>query len=478
MKKNGKKLMAVLLSAAMAVSLSACGQKQAETSGTTQGAADTSKAETPKTDDKAAETAAEKSGEVETVTLKLGFNGDFLTMPEAVLGAAERLNERYEAEGKNLKIEFETDYQTIDNSEYHNNIVFAHKSGDAPDIFICDADVAGFVKAGCVLDITDVMSDAFVEGVFTPTMVDGKAYAMPFDLPLRVIYYSNKDLADIGWSQEEIDALPVKIREGEFTLEQFMDLCAEVVEKGGAEYGLVHRPGAGNDFFDMLNAWGGQYYDETGQLVFDEAGITRFFQNIYDNANTTKITPPNLNQLGWDTINKMVGTGEAFAYYGPMFSATYVAQAAGLTTEEFARNETFVLFPKSEFTDAPFGTVAPQMMAISADTKYPDVCKDIFRELAGESNDLLAKHAGTIYTLSCIKAANENTNITENPILKNVTYMADYAKSVPAINNLSSLKSEMFTQIVSLELGQTTPEKAVKDLKTQIELNIDDVIFK
>ena len=68
--------------------------------------------------------------------------------------------------------------------------------------------------------------------------------------------------------------------------------------------------------------------------------------------------------------------------------------------------------------------------------------------------------------------------MTENPILKNVTYMADYAKSVPAINNLSSLKSEMFTQIVSLELGQTTPEQAVADLKTQIELNVDNVIFK
>ena len=257
-----------------------------------------------------------------------------------------------------------------------------------------------------------------------------------------------------------------------------MDLCSEVVEKGGAKYGLVHRPGAGNDFFDMLNAFGGQYYDENGSLVFDEAGITRFFESIYENANTTKITPPNLNQLGWDTINKMVGTGEAFAYYGPMFSATYVAQAAGLETEEFAKNETFVLFPKSEYTDAPFATVAPQMMAISADTKYPDVCKDIFRELAGDSNSLLAKHAGTIYTLSCIKEANKNPEVTENPILKNVTYMADYAKSVPAINNLSSLKSEMFTQIVSLELGQTTPEQAVADLKTQIELNVDNVIFK
>lgn len=468
MKKTVKRALALGLCVAASFGMAACQGKQ---TGTATKAAEQTAAE------ENAETG--KGGEdVEEVTLKLGFNGDFLTMPEAVLGAAERVNERYAAEGKNIKITFETDFQTIANNEYHNNIVFAHKSGDAPDIFICDADVAGFVNAGCLLDISDLVNDDFVEGIFTPTMVDGKAYAMPFDLPLRVIYYSNKDLADIGWTQEEIDALPKKIASGQYTLEQFTALCHEVVEKGGATYGLVHRPGAGNDFFDILNALGGEYYDENGNLVFDEAAILRFLQFTYDNANTTKITPENLNQLGWDTINKMVGTGEAFAYYGPMFSATYVAQAAGLSTEEFAEHETFVLFPKSEYTDAPFAIAAPQMMSISADTKYPEICKDIFRELAAGSSDYLANHASTIYTLSCIKSENESDVIKSNPILSGVTYMADYAVSVPAVDGLATLKSELFSQIVTLELGQTTPEEALKALKTQIELNVDDVIFK
>lgn len=473
MKKSVKKALAAGLGAMMALSMTAC-------QGTPAGQETKAPQETTAAS-KAAEAETETEKEVEEggeITLKLGFNGDFLTMPEAVLGAAERLNERYAAEGKNVKITFETDYQTIANNEYHNNIVFAHKSGDAPDIFICDADVAGYVNAGCLLDISDIMNDSFVDGIFTPALVDGKAYAMPFDLPLRVIYYSNKDLAKIGWSQEEIDALPQKIASGEFTLEQFIDLCSEVVEKGGATYGLVHRPGAGNDFFDMLNALGGEYYDENGSLVFDEQAILRFLEFTYDNANTRKITPENLNQLGWDTINKMVGTGEAFAYYGPMFSATYVAQAAGLTTEEFANDETFVLFPKSQYTEKPFAVAAPQMMAISADTKYPEICKDIFRELAADSSDYLAEHGSTIYTLSCIKSENESEVIKNNPILSNVTYMADYAKSIPAIDGLATLKSELFSQIVTLELGQTTPEEALKAMKTQIELNVDDVIFK
>ena len=461
--RNLKRTVSLALAATMLCGLAACGGTPASESGSASTSA----------------TTETSSGEgYGDVTLKLGFNGDFTTMADAVIGAAERLNEKYAAEGINTKITIEADYQTIDNTEFHNNIVFAHKSGDAPDIFICDTDVAGFVNAGCVLDITDIMTDAMAEGICTPSTVDGKVYAMPFDMPLRVIYYSKADLAKIGWTQEQIDALPQQIASGEFTLEDFMDLCAEVVEKGGATYGLVHRPGAGNDFYDLLNAVGGKYYDEEGNLVFDEAGITRLFQLLYDNAQTTKITPTNLNQMGWDTINKMVGTGEAFAYFGPMFSATYVAQAAGLETDAFAEQEAFALFPKSEYSDAPFCVSAPQFMSISADTQYPDLCKEIFLELQGDSADLLAHHSATTFSLSSVTAANSMDEITSSPILAPVTYMADYAKNIPAIDDATTLRGLIFDQIVSLELGQTTVEQAVQDVKTQAQLNIDDLIME
>ena len=42
-----------------------------------------------------------------TVTIKLAHNMDFVTIPEAIVAAADRLNERYEAEGKDLHIEIE-----------------------------------------------------------------------------------------------------------------------------------------------------------------------------------------------------------------------------------------------------------------------------------------------------------------------------------------------------------------------------------
>ena len=70
-----------------------------------------------------------------------------------------------------------------------------------------------------------------------------------------------------------------------------------------------------------MKTLGCEYYTPNGDLVFDSEGILRFFQFTYDNANVTKITPNNLNQMGWSTINGHVGAGETFAYYGPVYSA-------------------------------------------------------------------------------------------------------------------------------------------------------------
>ncbi len=422
--------------------------------------------------------AEAKGGEKEIITLKVAHNKDYVTIPEAIVEAGSRLNEKYAAEGKNLEIRFETDYQQIDWTDYHNNIIFAHKSGEAPDIFTADADIAGYAKAGVVLDVSDLMTDDFVEGAFNACMVDGKAYAIPMDMPFRVIYYNKNDLTKAGWTDADVEALPEKIRTGEVTFDDFIDICEEMVTSGAAQYGLVHRPGAGNDFFDIINAMGGIYYDENNSLVLDTAAVQEFYQFTYDNAQVKKITPDNLNQLGWDTINKMVGTGEAFAYYGPMYSATYVAEAAGLSTEEFAQQEAFVLFPTKGGAEKPFAVAAPQGLAISADTKYPDVCKDIIRELMTDSSDLMARHASTIYTLSSVKKANEDPQITEHPLLADVTYMTDYAVTPPSVEGLTALRGYLFTEIVTLELGQTTPEESLNNLKTQAELNIDDIIIK
>lgn len=331
---------------------------------------------------------------------------------------------------------------------------------------------------GMLLDLSDLNQDAFVDGAFNSFSVNGVPYAMPFDLPVRVIYYNKQVLVNYGWTMEEAEALPAKVAAGEFTWEDFVQLCADVKNAGVCTWGLAHRPGSGNDFLDVMQTLGGRYYDENGTLVFDEEGVKRFFQFIYDAANTLEITPHDLSQQGWPAINKMAGDGTCFAYYGPIYSSTYVASAVEKDPQTFADDVAFMMFPVSQYNDKPFVIAGPQGMGICSSTKYPEICKDLFAELANNSYDLLADHANTIFTLSSVKAANELETITTNPIVADTTYMADYAITVPSIDGLNTYANLLHNNIVQLELGQITPEEATADMKVQLELNLDDIIFE
>ncbi len=457
-----KRILALTLSLAVVAGLLAgCGNKE------------TSQTQDPDPSQSAA------APQEETITLRIAHNYDFVTIPDAVIAAAERLEKRYAEEGKNIHIEFEKDYQRIDWNEYSQNLIFAYKNGDCPDIFSV-SDVPSMVASGMLLDLSDLDNGIFVDGVFAPYTVDGKIYAMPFDLPVRVIYYNKSVLVKHGWTMEEATALPQKVASGEFTWEDFVQLCKDLKADGSCTWGLAHRPGSGSDFLDVFQTLGGRYYDENGTLVFDEEAMLRFFQFTYDAANTWEITPHDLSQQGWPAINTMAGDGTAFAYYGPIYSATYVAGAVEKEPEQFAEDVAFMMFPASEYNKDPFVIAAPQGMGINADTKYPEICKDLLKELANNSYDILADHADTIFTLSSIKEANELEAITTNPIVRDCGYMADYSISVPSVDGMNAFTSQLHTEIVQLELGAITPEEAVADMKIQLELNLDadEIIFE
>lgn len=417
----------------------------------------------------------------ETVTIKLTHNMDFVTIPDAIVAAAERLNEKYESEGKNLHIEIEKDYQRIDWDEYMQNILFATKSGDGPDIFTFSGNIKDQVRSGLLLDLSDLDQSKFVEGSFDAFTVEDKVYSMPFDIPTRALYYNKDVLKGLGWNEEEVKAFPKKIADGSFTWEDFIALCQEVQEKGLVEWGMVHRPGKGNDFLDVLRMYGPAYYNEEGKLIVNQDTVTGFFQFIYDAANTLKITPQDTTQRVWTDLQKMVGEGKVFAYYGPVFSSTYVAAEAGMTPEELSESIGFALFSKSEKNPDPFTVAAPQSVSVNANTGHPEICKALLEEVySGDSMKDLAVHGDTIFSLTSVPEVNEMEEIKTNPILESIGYMADYVVTTPPVEGESVFRDELFKQLVLLELGKITPEKAFEDFKVQIELNVDEdaVVFE
>ena len=219
--------------------------------------------------------------------------------------------------------------------------------------------------------------------------------------------------------------------------------------------------------------------DEKNQEAMVQT-LRTIFQN-YCQANSKISRETALQIMEQTDLQKMVGEGDVFSYYGPVFSSTYVAAEANLTPEELAQSIGFALFPKSEKNETPFCVAAPQAVSVNANTEYPEICKALLEEVyAGDAVKDLAVHGDTIFSLTSVTAANEMEEITTNPILESIGYMADYVVTTPPVEGESVFRDELFKQIVLLELGQVTPEKAFEDFKIQVELNVDEdeVVFE
>lgn len=65
-------------------------------------------------------------GKEQVITLKISHTMDFTTIPEAVVDAGTRLNEKYKAEGKNIRIEFEKEDIKTGRIPYKSKVFCLH----------------------------------------------------------------------------------------------------------------------------------------------------------------------------------------------------------------------------------------------------------------------------------------------------------------------------------------------------------------
>lgn len=161
-------------------------------------------------------------------------------------------------------------------ADYKKKFTLAAEAGEAPDIVLSGhEDVPVWANAGYIVEFTECKArypefDDVIESLWDSTMWQGKIWAVPQDTEARPMFFNKTKLQELGWSEEEIAALPDRIRTGDFTLDDLIATAKEAVEKGVVEpgYGYWHRPRKGGDFLQYYFSYGGRLYDpEQDKLV-------------------------------------------------------------------------------------------------------------------------------------------------------------------------------------------------------------------
>lgn len=175
--KKVSKIVSILLTIAMLVTLSACGAKTPEP---VKPAADTT--------GKPAENTSAKP-EVKQVTIKF-----FSNLPDRTAGQGkleQALIDQYMAENSNVKIEVEA----LQDEPYKQKFKAYATGNQIPDIYMVWGQAAFFgpvMKEGLALELNkdDYKDYGFLNGSFKDFSLDGKLYGLPRNTDFMVLYFN------------------------------------------------------------------------------------------------------------------------------------------------------------------------------------------------------------------------------------------------------------------------------------------------
>lgn len=218
---------------------------------------------------------SEPAGEGQTVTLTAMVVGKPTERYrlENLKAAAERLNKKLAQEGQTVRVRVEGKLEDRPWEEYKQKFILAAEAHKAPDIVLSGhEDVAPWSDAGHILPLDEYVKDSPVYRDVFPNLwksvtYKGKIWAIPQDVEARPLYYWKPLLRQAGWTEADVNALPEKIRNGDFVLDDMLRTAKALQDKGAVEPGMGFwtRPQPGPDFYLFYLAYGGELQDRDGQ---------------------------------------------------------------------------------------------------------------------------------------------------------------------------------------------------------------------
>ena len=131
------------------------------------------------------------------------------------------------------------------------------------------------------------------------------------------MFFYNKDmLRKIGKDDAFIEGLPAQVEKGEFTMADLSNLAKEVVDKGAAQIGIMHRPERRARLPDGCSrASARNSSTEDRPAAAAEGGDQARRSNGSPGTPQNGVTPQNNTAMSWDEIQGAFKTEKAFIYH-------------------------------------------------------------------------------------------------------------------------------------------------------------------
>lgn len=441
-----KKLIATLLTAAMAVtSLAGCGVS----TDTGESAAPAAEA----TAEAAAETPAADAGDGEVEEITWMFWDDLEATTDLISQGYKQVVDRFNAdyEGK-----YHVTPITTNLEEYYSKLNALVASGDTPDVFIVSPgpNLTTYVTPGVAAPLDDYLAqdgwkDTFTsDAVFSQQTYDGKIYAVPLNIAAACVFYNT----------EMFDKVGAKVPTN---WDELIDACQKLQDAGYTPITIS----AGTAW--CLSMLAGYLCDREGlDLKKVESG-----EESWDNEKTEKAGERLLELAKYFQPTAAGDTNDVAtaAFYNEeaailIQGSWAIAQVNGGNPDFEAKCGVFP-FPSVDGGDSGRIIAKSDSLAMSSTTKHPEACAALMKYFTDDTAQKYTAEVGgkipvTKVEYDASKAPGQLAYVMD--IFNNASSTFGFYNESLATTEAGS---EFDNEMVSMYLGEKTPKEAFQSIE-------------
>jgi inositol-phosphate transport system substrate-binding protein len=386
--------------------------------------------------------------------------------------------------GDDRRIDLEIIQDNADWGDYKTEFELASAAGQAPDIVCSGHEYIGdWAPAGYLVDLTNLLGDYpefddVIDALWASTEFQGSRWGVPQDAEARPLFFNKTLLAELGWSDADIDSLPDRIMSGQYSLEDMFDTAEEAVEAGivAEGNGWWHRPKNGGDFLYFYTAAGGEIVGAGDALVFDKGAALKVYEKLYEATQERGILSDTRLDGDWTTWHTNWTDGDVLFMFGGSWNwadwaANFVADRGGedYLWEHFG----FAAIPGMENgTGNPTTLTHPLVYMISSASEHPDL--DLLLISKATVKELNTDYAIASGHLGILKSQAEYGPYTSAKFLTQVLPLLDVTTFLPNSPYWSAYSEAYYLGIQAVESGDLNPAEALDVVVDQLQNELGD----
>lgn len=333
-----------------------------------------------------------------------------------------------------------------------------HYKETKPDLVFVSSDFVGeLAEEGYLEPLDDLLKspelqEEYLSPLLPSTMYGNHSWGLLVDSDINMVYLNRSVLQELGYSDSEIAKFPERVRTGQITLGQLVQIADRAVEHEVCKYSMVHRPTSGLFFHMMADQFGAFRIMPDNTIYFSQQSMENMLKFFHHASETNRGTIPET----WDEVSDVFIRGEAAVYFGNCWSIFDNARNKGVDMKAVENQYIPVLVPAMHPNERPFAISNAMLIALSKHSAHLEDLKEILMS-AYSDWDTLAENSATTYHMPISKSSAESKLFQKNTFLVDNLYMMDYTNFAINIFDMEIWNNALFQAVKSVENGSGTP---------------------